>query len=92
MTDQPEALSIVLKQLLNKLSTTETQSISAYMDTKQAAAYLGLSKQFLEIARHRGDGPKYYKLSQAVRYSKADLDEFMSMHKKQHTAEGVCHV
>ena len=54
------------------------QETPEYMTTPQAAAYLGLSTQFLEIARCRGGGPKYIKLAQAVRYSKSDLDEFKS--------------
>ena len=86
-TDKPEALTTMVEQLLKKLSDNGEQ----YMNTKQAAAYLGLSSQFLEISRCRGGGPKYYKLPQAVRYSKSDLDEYMRAHQKQHTAEGVYH-
>lgn len=87
MTNQPEALGMVLEQLLKKLSAEESRNFPQYMTTRQAAEYLGLSTQFLEIARCRGGGPKYVKLAQAVRYSKADLDEFMLAHRKHHTAE-----
>ena len=41
----------------------------SYLTTAEAAEYLRLSKQFLEIARHRGDGPPYIQLARAVRYS-----------------------
>ena len=41
---------------------------TAYLTTTEAASYLRMSKQFLEIARHRGNGPPYIKLAQAVRY------------------------
>jgi predicted DNA-binding transcriptional regulator AlpA len=57
-----------------------------YLDTKQAAAYLGLSHQFLEIARHRrdGSGPHYLKLPRAVRYRRDDLDAWMEQHRQGH--------
>ena len=50
-----------------------------YLNTDQAAIYLGLSPEFLEIARHRADGsgPNYTKLPRAVRYHRADLDAWM---------------
>jgi len=53
-----------------------------YMTTREAAAYLKLSRQFLEGARYRGDGsgPAYIKLGRAVRYRKTALDKWMSAH------------
>jgi len=53
-----------------------------YMTTKEAAAYLKLSRQFLEGARYRGDGsgPPYIKLERAVRYRRSVLDAWMSKH------------
>jgi predicted DNA-binding transcriptional regulator AlpA len=59
-----------------------------YLDTIQCASYLGLSRQFLEIARHKGDGPPYVKLARAVRYRREDLDDWMAQHLRQHTGEG----
>jgi hypothetical protein len=58
-----------------------------YYNTKQAANYLGLSTQYLEIARHKGGGPQYIKLAKAVRYRVDDLDTWMDKHTRQHTAE-----
>ncbi len=52
-----------------------------YLRTPQAAAYLGMSRQYLEIARHTGGGPPYIKLSRAVRYKRTDLDEWMAQHR-----------
>ena len=54
----------------------DTQRI--YLNTEQASNYLGLSRQFLEIARHKGCGPIYIKLARAVRYRRADLDAFIA--------------
>ena len=55
---------------------------SEYMTTQQAAAYLNLSRQYLEAARYRGDGsgPAYVKLERAVRYRRSVLDAWMSAH------------
>ena len=44
-----------------------TETHNPYLTTLEAADYLRLSRQFLEIARHRGNGPPYIKLSRAVR-------------------------
>jgi hypothetical protein len=56
--------------------------VSQYMTTQEAAAYLNLSRQFLEAARYRGDGsgPAYIKLERAVRYRRSVLDAWMSAH------------
>ena len=62
-------------------------STQHYLNTKQAAVYLGLSHQYLEIARHKGGGPQYIKLAKAVRYRLEDLDEWMANHIQKHTAE-----
>ena len=55
---------------------------SPYMTTTEAAAYLKLSRQYLEAARYRGDGsgPAYVKLERAVRYRRSVLDAWMSAH------------
>lgn len=53
-----------------------------YFTTKQAADYLGMSTQFLEIARHKGNGPPYIKLRRAVRYKRSELDEWMLSHQE----------
>jgi excisionase family DNA binding protein len=55
---------------------------SEYFTTKDAAQYLGVSHQYLELARHRGEGPPYYKLSRAIRYKRSDLDEWMNRHQR----------
>jgi len=55
---------------------------SEYLTTQQAAAYLNISRQYLEAARYRGDGsgPAYVKLERAVRYRRSVLDAWMSAH------------
>jgi len=57
-----------------------------YLNTKQAAIYVGLSEEYLEIARHRddGSGPNFIKLPRAVRYRRGDLDAWMEIHRKEY--------
>jgi predicted DNA-binding transcriptional regulator AlpA len=56
-----------------------------WFNTEQAAAYIGFSTEYLEIARHRDDGtgPKYIKHPRAVRYRRSDLDAWMEQHRKK---------
>ena len=68
-------------------STSIQESPPRYFNTKQAAFYLGLSHQYLEIARHKGGGPQYIKLAKAVRYRLEDLDDWMDNHIQKHTAD-----
>ena len=60
-----------------------------YLSTVQAAAYLGVSRQTLEIGRHKGTGPIYCRPvnSRIVRYFLPDLDAWMQDSRRQHTAE-----
>ncbi len=54
-----------------------TSTHNPFLTTAEAADYLRLSRQFLEIARHRGDGPPYIKLARGVRYHRPSLDQWM---------------
>ena len=56
-----------------------------YLTTPEAAKYLGMSSKYLEMARWKGGGPLFIKLSRAVRYRIEDLDEFMLSHQQEHT-------
>ena len=55
------------------------------MDTVQAAKYLKLSTQSLEIKRCKGGGPAFVKWGRAVRYRKAALDDWLLSHEHQNT-------
>jgi hypothetical protein len=63
-----------------KAAVSDGQLQPEYLDTREAAIYLGLSTQYLEIGRHRGYGPRYHKMAKAVRYRRADLDHWMSQY------------
>lgn len=61
---------------------------SEYLRTPEAAEYVGLSRQYLEIARYRGDGPAWIRIGRAVRYRRSALDEWMMMHEGKSLAQG----
>ena len=48
------------------------------LDTQQAALYLGLRPQTLEVYRSQGIGPKCVFVSTRPRYSKKDLDAWIA--------------
>jgi predicted DNA-binding transcriptional regulator AlpA len=50
----------------------------ANLRVPQAAAYIGLSKSYLDKARMTGTGPVYAKLGSTVIYSTDDLDAWVA--------------
>ena len=59
------------------------------LTTPEAAQYVRLGKPTLERFRLTGDGPQYCKLGGAVRYRRADLDEWLASRIVRSTSEGV---
>ena len=57
-----------------------------YLNTKQAAYYVGLSESLLEKRRCNGDGPIYSQIGKAVRTS--DLDAWMQANRRTSTSDG----
>jgi predicted DNA-binding transcriptional regulator AlpA len=53
------------------------KSDECLMDSFEAAEFLGVSIWWLVKHRRDGTGPKYIKIGRAVRYSKADLLDFI---------------
>lgn len=54
-----------------------------YLDTKQAATFLGLSPYTLQSWRSRGMGPPHYPVSGTrVHYKKAELEAWMQQRRK----------
>ena len=58
--------------------------ISPWLDTKEAADYLGLSAGTLHVMRCKKEGPKIHLIGTRIRYRVEDLDEFVL----QETAKG----
>lgn len=56
--------------------------------TKNTAAYLGVSTQWLEIGRCKGYGPKFIRITKRmIRYRKADVLQYMEERCYSSTAE-----
>lgn len=59
-----------------------------YINTDQAAEYLGVKKHVLEALRIRGGGPKFHRFGyRTVRYTIAELDEWAASLEFNSTAE-----
>jgi len=60
---------------------------SPFLNTAQAAHYVGLSGRTLEKMRVTGGGPKYRKHGRYVRYHIADLDAWSDSRSKGSTSD-----
>ena len=58
-----------------------------FLNTREAAAYLGVSTSLLEKMRVRGDGPQYAKLGARVIYTREDLDALVRQRRVRSTSE-----
>ncbi len=76
-------------KVIEALGAGDDSPPGEFLNTLQAAAYLNVSHQFLEIARHRGEGPTYIRLGgRAIRYGKKnDLDVYMDARRQRPDAE-----
>ncbi len=64
-----------------------TQDI--YFTPREAAEYLRTSISTLAKRRLYDDAPKFCRIGRAIRYRKADLDEFMARSRVHSTSEYV---
>jgi predicted DNA-binding transcriptional regulator AlpA len=62
-----------------------------YLNTEQAAEYLQVSTQWLEIGRVKGYGPNFIKLGRLVRYKRTSIDEYLEKHQVDNTIQGGSH-
>jgi len=60
---------------------------SPFLNTAQAAFYVGLSRRTLEKMRCAGAGPKYRKHGRYVRYHVDDLTAWSEAHAKASTSD-----
>ena len=72
-------------------STTEgdlpMRDHTTYLDTRAAAAHLGLSPRTLDRYRVSGEGPAFYKLGTRVRYRLADLEAWAESRRRRSTSD-----
>lgn len=59
------------------------------LTTLEAARYVRLGKPTLERLRITGAGPRFLKLGGAVRYRKADLEDWLESRLTRSTSERV---
>ena len=62
-----------------------------YLNTREAAEFLNVSKDFLQALRTRGGGPVYAKYGQGrtapIRYAVHDLEEWHASQKRKSTSD-----
>ena len=58
-----------------------------YLNTLQAAKYLGVNRKKLDRLRSEGGGPAYYKFGSSVRYRLEDLEEWARPRRRLSTSE-----
>jgi len=69
---------------LDRIETLLSQGgLAEYTDNAGAAAFLGLQPATLEIWRTRREGPAFIKVGKVVRYSMADLREWMEARRQK---------
>ena len=57
------------------------------LSAKQAASYLGCSREHLARLRIRGTGPKFAKLGKMIRYRKTEIDKWLDEHERTQLSE-----
>ena len=60
-----------------------------FLNTPEAAEYLGLQPATLEAWRCRGGGPSFVKLGRAVRYRNEDLAKWVESRTRSNTSENA---
>ena len=60
---------------------------TAYLGTREAAAFLGLSPRTLDRYRVTGEGPAFHKFGARIRYAQADLEEWASARRRTSTSD-----
>jgi hypothetical protein len=66
---------------------TETAPAKPFLNTREAAAWLGLTKNTLEKMRVFGTGPLYRKHGRYVRYHLEDLVAWSEASKRRSTSD-----
>lgn len=71
----------------SKRDIHEPQAVERLLTTSEAAEFLGVSYAFLANLRVAGGGPSFFKLGRAVRYSRAELKEWMTGRERASTSQ-----
>lgn len=71
----------------NPAAPVRSQEAGGLLTQREGAAFLGVSPRTLEGWRVRGGGPRFVRLGRAVRYRRADLEEYMHERTWRSTSE-----
>ena len=58
-----------------------------YLDTREAAAFLGLSPRTLDRYRVTGEGPEFFRFGTRIRYLKSDVAAWASIRRVRSTSD-----
>ena len=88
----PDARAMVPSPIAITTDSTTTGDLpmrdhTTYLDTRAAAAHLGLSPRTLDRYRVSGEGPAFYKLGTRVRYRLADLEAWAESRRRRSTSD-----
>jgi predicted DNA-binding transcriptional regulator AlpA len=64
-------------------------SVTRKLTVKETAAYLAVSKSWLDKRRLDGNGPAYLKLGRRVVYDIIDLENWAASNRRRHTSEST---
>jgi len=73
---------VLKRELLNNDTQREI------LTTRDAALYMGVSHQWLEIGRVKGYGPKFIKFGRMVRYRRETIDDYLKAREVENTIQG----
>ena len=62
---------------------------SQVLDTRAAADFLGLKPTTLETWRVGGRGPQFLKIGRVIRYSRADLTDWLESRRRTSTSQAA---
>lgn len=84
MSDVTSALRAMVRDEVRKILPELLPSQDEYLNTKQTAAYTGLSVGFFEMGRSRGaqDQPPYHRVGRRIVYKRSEVDEWMDGRKR----------
>jgi predicted DNA-binding transcriptional regulator AlpA len=68
-------------------SCAELNSLERLLTPREAADFLRGSESWLAKARMRGDGPPFVKVGRSIRYSQADLVQWLKHQLRSSTSE-----
>ena len=68
-------------------STPAGESAAILLTTRQAAHFLSLEPQTLEVWRVRGKGPAFVKIGTLVRYERQELQAFVERNRRRSTSD-----